>query len=149
VRRTRRRGRASGTRTPGHGAAGPDTRDTGAARGLSAWDARERGAVGEQDRWVRGHGASGAGRAAGKGRGARGEPPPCADARGRGAAGAQGTRARNARKGKGRGGGGGEREGEGEGEGSSPRGPNPAITISKTLGTTGERERGCCAGEIK
>jgi hypothetical protein len=45
--------------------------------------------------------------------------------------------------------GGEERQGEG-GKGSSPRGPNPAITVSKTS-PRGERERwrrgGCCAGK--
>jgi hypothetical protein len=56
--------------------------------------------------------------------------------------GPRGARAGRPRGGRKQGGGGEEREGEGRGgERSSPRGPNPAITVSKILVTTG-RERG-------
>jgi hypothetical protein len=45
-----------------------------------------------------------------------------------------------------------EREGEGEGRGAHLRDPNPAITVTKSYGTTGKREVGereLCAGKIE
>jgi hypothetical protein len=63
-----------------------------------------------------------------------------AGARGRrGRRGARDGEKKGARKEEERGGGGREREGEGEGRGAHLGDPIPAITITKTWGTTGKR----------
>jgi hypothetical protein len=127
-------GHARPRRGTSHGDAGTTTR----ARGCGVAGRAGRGAAGE-----RGH---------------RGDPPPgregCGGHRGRAAAGAQTRRGTGAKPwgkpplGRGRAGARWDRalgiktgrgRGRERGRGSSPRGPNPAITVSKTVGTLNQR----------
>jgi hypothetical protein len=135
---TRGHAGARGRGVAGHEAAGARSR-----RGARPPGRQGRGA-GAQGRWSAGAGAAGAG--------ARGAGPPGTPGRGREATG-RATAGAGAREPRGEpppGHGGhrrtgdalgtraGEKEGEGEGSrerergGSSPRGPNPVITVSKT-----------------
>jgi hypothetical protein len=125
------------------GACGPRSGRAGSGRPGPGWAApRDKNARHAQPQ---GHGVVGAARDAGRegerghrGEAARGAGPPgreIAGAWGHRGAGREAARAARGTQGgrageEGRGGGGEERVGEGEG--SSPRGPNPAITVSKT-----------------